>query len=49
MLIIGAQLNADKPAREMSTAELIERIPSLSGNPIHIINTRRVISGNELK
>jgi hypothetical protein len=26
MLMIGAQLNIDRPAREMSTAELIERI-----------------------
>ncbi len=49
MLIIGAQLNADKPAREMSTAELIERLLSLSGNPIYIITTKRVISGDELK
>lgn len=29
MLMIGAQLNSDRPAREMSTAELIERINEL--------------------
>jgi hypothetical protein len=29
MLMIGAQLQSDKPAREMSTAELIERINEL--------------------
>jgi hypothetical protein len=29
MLMIGAQLQSDKPAREMSTAELIERIKNL--------------------
>lgn len=30
MLMIGAQLSADKTAREISTAELIERIRELS-------------------
>lgn len=29
MLMIGAQLSTEKPAREMSTAELIERINEL--------------------
>jgi hypothetical protein len=29
MLMIGAQLQSDKPAREMPTAELIERIKML--------------------
>lgn len=30
MLMIGAQLSADKTAREISTAELIERIRELN-------------------
>lgn len=34
MLMIGAQLNGDRPVREMSTAELVERINELK--PIEV-------------